>query len=114
MARISAGVMSNHRIIRKTAAIADWPSIKTAIGRLSWWLARKAVVRFHSCSKTESASIATLSQVIKQGSTVHADEAAHWDKLHELYLTKRINHEWAYSNEEACTNNAESFSHQPL
>lgn len=59
--------------------------------------------------KSEGASIVTLSQVIKLGSTVHADEAAHWDKLHELYLTKRINHEQAYSDEGACTNDAESF-----
>src|SRR6202042_976604 len=47
--------------------------------------------------------------VIELGSSVHADEAPHWDALHDRFLTKRINHEWAYSDEGACTNDAESF-----
>jgi transposase-like protein len=59
--------------------------------------------------KTEGASLETLYNVIKPGSTVHADEALHWDALHSRYLTKRINHEYAYSDEGACTNDAESF-----
>src|SRR5439155_1661274 len=46
---------------------------------------------------------------IADGSTVHADEATHWDELHGRYLTKRINHSQAYSDGEACTNQAESF-----
>jgi hypothetical protein len=46
---------------------------------------------------------------VELGSTVHADEAPHWDVLHDRFLTKRINHEWAYSDEGACTNDAESF-----
>jgi ISXO2-like transposase domain len=40
---------------------------------------------------------------------VHADEATHWDQLHSRYETKRINHSLAYSDGEACTNQAESF-----
>jgi transposase-like protein len=59
--------------------------------------------------KSEAASLPTLSQIILPGSTVHADEATHWDALHAKYLTKRINHEWSYSDGEACTNQAESF-----
>ncbi len=59
--------------------------------------------------KSEAASLPTLSQTILPGSTVHADEATHWDALHAKFLTKRINHEWAYSDEGACTNQAESF-----
>jgi transposase-like protein len=59
--------------------------------------------------KSEAASLPILSQIILPGSTVHADEATHWDALHAKYLTKRINHEWAYSDGEACTNDAESF-----
>jgi len=43
------------------------------------------------------------------GSTVYADEAAHWDVLHSRYLTKRINHQESYSDGEACTNQAEGF-----
>jgi len=59
--------------------------------------------------KSEAASLPTLSQIILPGSIVHADEASHWDSLHDRFLTKRINHEWAYSDEGACTNQAESF-----
>ena len=59
--------------------------------------------------KSEAASVETLANVIKPGSVVHADEATHWDALHDRFLTKRINHEWAYSDEGACTNAAESF-----
>ena len=59
--------------------------------------------------KTEAASVETIASVIKPGSTVHADEATHWDMLHERFLTKRINHQESYSDGEACTNDAESF-----
>ena len=58
---------------------------------------------------SEAAGVAKIASVIELGSTVHADEAAHWDALHDRFLTKRINHEWAYSDEGACTNDAESF-----
>jgi transposase-like protein len=59
--------------------------------------------------KSEPESLATIEARIDANAIVHADEAAHWDRLHALYLTKRINHEWAYSDEGACTNQAESF-----
>ena len=59
--------------------------------------------------KTEAASLPTLESRIAASATVHADEASHWDRLHAKFLTKRINHEWAYSDEGACTNQAESF-----
>ena len=59
--------------------------------------------------RTEPEALATLGERIEIGSTVHADEAAHWDALHSRYLTKRINHQVAYSDDGACTNDAESF-----
>jgi len=59
--------------------------------------------------KTEAESLETLGQRIAVGSIVHADEATHWDALHSRYLTKRINHQEAYSADGACTNDAESF-----
>lgn len=59
--------------------------------------------------KAEGQSIETIAKHIAPGSIVHADEAGHWDALHSLYLTKRINHQDAYSDGEACTNQAESF-----
>jgi ISXO2-like transposase domain len=40
---------------------------------------------------------------------VYADEAAHWDVLHARYLTKRVNHSVAYSENGVNTNQAESF-----
>jgi transposase-like protein len=60
-------------------------------------------------SKTEDASVPMLHDRIAPGSTVYADEASHWDALHASYPTKRINHSFAYSDGEGCTNMAESF-----
>lgn len=58
----------------------------------------------------EVQSIPTLQQRIKPGSTVHADEARSWDALTYAGLgLMRINHQEAYSDGDACTNNAESF-----
>lgn len=59
--------------------------------------------------KSEDASVVTIARTVTPDSTVHADEAAHWDALHARFLTKRINHSEAYSDGEACTNQAESF-----
>lgn len=59
--------------------------------------------------KSEIEALPTIEAHVAADATVHADEAAHWDRLHALYLTKRINHEWAYSDDDACTNQAESF-----
>lgn len=46
---------------------------------------------------------------VAHGSTVHADEAACWDVLHARFAAKRINHSVAFSDEGACTNQAESY-----
>ena len=59
--------------------------------------------------KSEAQSLPTLQQRIKNGSTVYADEATHWDALHAFYLTKRINHQESYSDGDTSTNMAESF-----
>lgn len=59
--------------------------------------------------KSESASVEMVSRIVAAGSTLHADEATAWDALHAKYLTKRINHSKAYSEDGACTNQAESF-----
>ena len=59
--------------------------------------------------KTEGASIPTILDRVSMNATVHADEATHWDALHTFFKIKRINHEWAYSDEGACTNQAESY-----
>jgi len=78
---------------------------------------RKAVVvmrerngrTFAQAFKSEGASLSTVHARVKDGSTVHADEASVWDELHARFDTKRINHSVAFKDEGACTNQAESF-----
>jgi hypothetical protein len=54
--------------------------------------------------------VAFARQSIKDGSTVHADEASHWDQLAANFPIKRVNHQTAYSGPDgASTNQAESF-----
>jgi hypothetical protein len=59
--------------------------------------------------KQEADGVALVPNVVNPGSVVHADEAAHWDALHGLYQTHRINHSEAYSLDGICTNQAESY-----
>lgn len=60
-------------------------------------------------AKNEAAGVAFVAANVKHGSTVHADEASHWDRLAAFFPIKRINHQEAYSKDGACTNAAESF-----
>lgn len=60
-------------------------------------------------ARTEADGVAFVAAAVKHGSTVHADEASHWDKLAAYFPIKRINHQEAYSKDGACTNDAESF-----
>lgn len=57
----------------------------------------------------EDQSHATIQARVETGSTVHADEASTWDALHARFATKRINHSVAFSDNGACTNQAESY-----
>lgn len=59
--------------------------------------------------KSESAALAWIKSRIEPGTIVNADEASGWDGLASKYEMKRINHQEAYSDGEACTNQAESF-----
>lgn len=59
--------------------------------------------------KSEDASIPAIVARVLPGSTVHADEASSWDALHARFGMKRINHSVAFSDEGACTNQAESY-----
>ncbi len=59
--------------------------------------------------RSEAAAVATIGRKVALGSTIYADKAASWDRLHDRFLTKRVNHQESYSTEEACTNGAESF-----
>ncbi len=60
-------------------------------------------------TRTEADGVALVASKVEHGTTVHADEASHWDKLAAFFPIKRINHQEAYSKDGACTNMAESF-----
>ncbi|MBP2316947.1 IS1595 family transposase [Azospirillum soli] len=62
-----------------------------------------------SVFKSEDEATGFIASRVAKGSTIHADEAAAWDKLHARFPMKRINHSEAYSADGACTNMAESF-----
>ncbi|GAB4151095.1 MAG: hypothetical protein Tsb0016_23110 [Sphingomonadales bacterium] len=57
----------------------------------------------------EDESVPTIRERVEAGTTVYADEAPSWDALHAKYDTRRINHSIAFRDEDACTNQAESF-----
>ncbi|MDQ2877612.1 MAG: IS1595 family transposase [Pseudomonadota bacterium] len=59
--------------------------------------------------KSEAEGVAHIVQRVDPTATIHADEASHWDALHARYDAHRINHSVAYSENGACTNQAESF-----
>jgi transposase-like protein len=64
---------------------------------------------FTVVAKSEALGGEIVSARIDHMATVHADEAGHWDALHNKFDTRRINHTVEYSNGYACTNQAESF-----
>lgn len=57
----------------------------------------------------EDDSLPTIHERVERGSTVYADEASVWDQLHARFETHRINHSVAFKDEDACTNQAESY-----
>jgi transposase-like protein len=60
-------------------------------------------------AKSEALGGEVVTANIHHMATIHADEASHWDSLHGRFNTHRINHSLAYSDNGACTNQAESF-----
>jgi transposase-like protein len=57
----------------------------------------------------EAEGVKIVRERVALGTELHADEAAHWDILEAQYDAFRINHSLAYSDGEACTNQAESY-----
>lgn len=57
----------------------------------------------------EAEGVQLIARTVERGSTVHADEASHGDRMAAYFPIKRINHKEAYSKDGACTNQAESF-----
>lgn len=60
-------------------------------------------------AKSEAEGVPFVLGAVAHGSTIHADEASHWDSLEARFLTKRVNHSVEYANAESNTNMAESF-----
>lgn len=58
---------------------------------------------------TESQALDWIKARIQPGTLVHADEGAGWDALNKRFEMRRINHQEAYSDGEACTNWAEEY-----
>ncbi len=59
--------------------------------------------------RSEDQAVPTIRQRVADGTRVYADEASSWDALHAAYDVKRINHSIAFSDDGACTNQAESY-----
>ena len=59
--------------------------------------------------KSEAQAYKFIAARVAKGSVVNADEANSWERLHERFEVKRINHQEAYSLDGACTNWAEEF-----
>ncbi|MBT3070821.1 IS1595 family transposase [Rhodomicrobium sp. Az07] len=59
--------------------------------------------------KAESHAAAFIKARVAKGTTLNADEAGSWNSLDSHFEMARINHEEAYSLDDACTNWAESY-----
>lgn len=59
--------------------------------------------------RSENESVPTIRNTVQSGTTVYADEASTWDALHASYDTRRVNHSINFKDEDACTNQAESY-----
>ena len=59
--------------------------------------------------KSESHAANFIKARVAKGTTLNADEAGSWNNLHKNFEVARINHEEAYSLDDACTNWAKSY-----
>ncbi len=58
---------------------------------------------------SEGSALSFIRSRVEKGTALFADDSAAWNELHATYEMKRINHQLAYSDDDACTNQAESF-----
>ncbi len=59
--------------------------------------------------KTEAEATSWIARRVDPATVLHADEAPSWNNLHARFDVRRVNHLLAYSTDESCTNQAESF-----
>ena len=60
-------------------------------------------------AKAESEGVALASENINRMATISADEASHWDLLHNAWSVERVNHSLTYSDHGKHTNWVESY-----
>lgn len=60
-------------------------------------------------ARNEYEGVEIAKRIVDRSAVMHADEAAHWDALHDGWKVHRINHSEAYCLDGACTNQAESY-----
>jgi hypothetical protein len=65
------------------------------------WAAR------HRQPRSEGEALDFIRRRIGKDTIVHADESTAWNPLHGRFVLKRINHQEAYSLNDACTNDGE-------
>lgn len=58
---------------------------------------------------SEAEGVEIAMRHVSRMAVLHADEASHWDRLHDGWQVGRVNHSEAYSTLESCTNQAESY-----
>jgi transposase-like protein len=58
---------------------------------------------------SEDLFVPTIRERVESGTTVYSDGASSWDELHASYDMRRINHSVQLVDEDACTNQAESY-----
>jgi transposase-like protein len=58
---------------------------------------------------SEAHGVEIAERIVSRKAVIFADEASHWDHLHQAWPTYRINHSEAYSKDGANTNAVESF-----
>jgi transposase-like protein len=57
----------------------------------------------------EAEGVELAKRSVSRMAVTHADEASHWDRLHDGWQVGRVNHSEAYSTPESCTNQVESY-----
>jgi len=59
--------------------------------------------------RQEADGVELAKRHVSRTAIMHADEATHWDRLHDGWQVGRINHSEAYSLNGICTNQVESY-----
>ena len=57
----------------------------------------------------EAEGVELAKRYVSRMATMHADEATHWDRLHDGWKVGRVNHTEAYSTPESCTNQVKVY-----